>query len=193
MRLAIGHELLAPLRAISPVGLDFPALFEKHYDEIVRYLKRRLMEPAIAEDIAQNTFVEAYDRRATYDQEKGSPRAWLFGIAIHLMQRHFRSERRRLRAYGRAVSRYIDLGDDNDEVCDRLDAHAIVGELAGALAALSRGDYEVLTMYCWAELSYEEIAIALQIPTGTVKSRLNRARRELRTYLSPTVLEPDHG
>ena len=173
--------------------LDFPALFEAHYDEIARYLARRLVEPSIAEDIAQTTFVEAYDRRATYDQRKGSPRAWLYGIAIHLMLRHFRSEQRRLQAYGRAASRVATMGDGDDEICHRLDAQASVGVMARALASLSQGDYEVLTLWCWAELSYEEIATALGIRKGTVRSRLNRARYKVRVHLDRARMEPSDG
>jgi RNA polymerase sigma-70 factor (ECF subfamily) len=111
------------------------------------------------------------------------------------MRRHFRSERRCLRAYARAASREVDLRDDyDDEICRRVDAQASAAAIARALASLSRGDYEVLSLWCWAELSYDEIAAALEIPTGTVRSRLHRARHKVREHLDPPpVLEPDDG
>jgi RNA polymerase sigma-70 factor (ECF subfamily) len=64
---------------------------------------------------------------------------------------------------------------------DRLAAEAAARPLAGALARLSAGDRHVLLLFAWADLGYQEIAEALDIPVGTVRSRLNRARRKLRT------------
>ena len=60
---------------------------------------------------------------------------------------------------------------------------AAQGPLAGALAALSAGDRHVLLLVAWADLGYQEVAEALGIPVGTVRSRLNRARRKVRTAL----------
>jgi RNA polymerase sigma-70 factor (ECF subfamily) len=187
------REDAEPLRAIRSVELDFPALFDDQYDEITAYLMRRRTNRADAEDIAQATFAEAYDHRSTYDPRKGTPRAWLFGIATHLLRRHFRSEGRELRAYGRAASREEGSQDGSDATCGRLDAHASAGALARALATLSSGDLEVLTLYFWAELSYDEIATALEIPKGTVGSRLNRARSQVRAQLDPRILEGNDG
>jgi DNA-binding CsgD family transcriptional regulator len=62
-------------------------------------------------------------------------------------------------------------------------AAAIQRELAGALAGLSRGDRDVLLLVAWADFSYGEVAAALGIPVGTVRSRLNRARRKVREAL----------
>ncbi len=81
----------------------------------------------------------------------------------------------------------------------RVSAQAAHGELAGALAALSPGDRHVLLLIAWADLSYQEVADALSLPVGTVRSRLNRARRKVRQALGsdPTVvtesLEVAHG
>jgi RNA polymerase sigma factor (sigma-70 family) len=187
------REPSAPLRAIGDVDLDFGALFEHHYDEITAYLMRRTGDRATAEEIAQMTFLEAYDRRATYDHRRGSPRPWLFGVAINLMRHHFRSEGRRNRAYARAASREIEPQAECDKICTRLDARASAGALASALATLARGDYEVLTLHCWPELSHAEIATALGIPEGTVKSRLNRARHQVRAQLEQSILEASDG
>ena len=174
--------------------LDFPALFDEHYDAIARYLLRRLIDRSMAEDLAQLTFIEAYDRRATFDPARGTPRSWLFGIATHLLARHIRSQHRQLRAYGRAASRELSPRDGTDDVCSRVDADVSSGALASALATLSQGDLAVLTLHCWAELPHDEIGCALGIPTGTVKSRLNRARRRLREQLASTIgSEAPHG
>jgi RNA polymerase sigma factor (sigma-70 family) len=166
------------------MDLDFPALFDEHYDAIAGYLVRRLVDRSMAEDLAQLTFLEAFDRRATFDPSRGAPRGWLFGIATHLLSRHFRAQRRQLRAYGRAASREPVARDDSDEICDRVDAVVSTRAIAEALAALSEGDLAVLTLHAWAELPHDEIATALGIPLGTVKSRLSRARRLVRGHLA---------
>jgi RNA polymerase sigma factor (sigma-70 family) len=161
--------------------VDFAALFDRHYDPICGYLRRRV-EPAIADEIAAQTFLEAFDRRASYDPLRGEPRAWLYGIAINLLRRHRRAEQRRLRAYARAAAR-TQQRDEHDRADDRVDARAAAPALAAALAALGASDREVLLLFAWTELSYNEIATAVGIPVGTVRSRLSRARRQVRARL----------
>ena len=71
-----------------------------------------------------------------------------------------------------------------DDVADRVSAQAARAQLADALAALAGRDRDVLLLAAWADLSYEEIAAALAIPVGTVRSRLFRARRLIRESLA---------
>jgi len=109
---------------------------------------------------------------------------WLFGIAANLIRRHWRTERRRLRAYARTG---VDpIGDEAAEVERRVDAVAAAPAVAAALASLGAGEREVLLLFAWADLSYDEISTALGIPVGTVRSRLSRARARVRELLSPT-------
>ena len=181
------------LWAISAVETHLPALFDEHYDEIASYVMRRLVDESSAEDIAQRTFVEAYDRQATYDSGEGDPP----GLAIRDCDQPA-AETLAIRgtatsSYGRAASREIQPQDRCEDICIRLDAAACQGAIARALASLSSGDRDVLTLFCLADLSYEEIASGLEIPTGTVKSRLNRARRQLRAQLDPGILEASDG
>jgi RNA polymerase sigma factor (sigma-70 family) len=88
-----------------------------------------------------------------------------------------------LQAWERAAAR-ISPGVDIDDLHDRLDARAAGLVVGVALAALGARDREALTLFVWAELSYEEIAGALAIPAGTVRSRIHRARRQMRSMLS---------
>lgn len=69
---------------------------------------------------------------------------------------------------------------------ERVAAAAVRRRLAGALAALPARDRETLLLVAWAELTYEQVAEALDIPIGTVRSRLNRARRRMRRALGDT-------
>jgi RNA polymerase sigma factor (sigma-70 family) len=88
---------------------------------------------------------------------------------------------RRLRAYTREAGRPEDgRGHDADE---RLDWRAAGPALAGALASLPAHQREVLLLVAWADLGYEEIARALGVPVGTVRSRQSRARQRVRREL----------
>jgi RNA polymerase sigma-70 factor (ECF subfamily) len=78
-----------------------------------------------------------------------------------------------------------------DEATDRrasaraLDARVLFPRVAGAIEALPDGEREALLLFAWEDLSYQSVAEALQLPIGTVRSRLNRARTQLRELLEP--------
>jgi RNA polymerase sigma-70 factor (ECF subfamily) len=161
----------------------FEAIFDRHFAEIDRYLARRI-GAQLADDLAADTFVVAFRSRARYDANAPNARPWLYGIAANLARRHWRTERRRLRAYARTGADPLS-STDVDEVERRIDALAAGPALAGALAALKPRDREILLLFAWADLSYEEIATALAIPVGTVRSRLSRTRARVRNQLDP--------
>jgi RNA polymerase sigma-70 factor (ECF subfamily) len=164
-------------------GARFGEIFDRHFAEIDRYLSRRVGW-VLADEIASEVFVVAFRSRGRYDPAAANARPWLFGIAANLARRHWRTERRRLRAYARTG---LDpLCDDTDDSDRRLDALAAGPVLAAALASLRADEREVLLLFAWADLGYEEIATALGVPVGTVRSRLSRARRRVRELLAPT-------
>lgn len=156
-------------------------IVERHHRVLFGYLARRVGRD-IAEDVTSETFARAYQHRDRYDRERPDARPWLFGIATNLLRNQSRSEMRQLRAYSRHGVQ--DRTSDDDAAVDaRLDATAQTPRLAAALAALKPGDREALTLFAWNEMSYEEIAEVLEIPVGTVRSRLNRARRIVQEHL----------
>ena len=171
-------ELIA--RSLSDPSA-FAELFDRHHDAIAGFLRRRA-DRALGDELAAETFLQAFRARERYDLARGDARPWLYGIAANLLRRHRRSEERRLRAYARAATPDVDAsGFDGVEA--RLDATASCQAIAIGLASLGAGERDVLLMYAWAELSYEQIADALEIPVGTVRSRLHRARGVLRELL----------
>ncbi|MFI2713177.1 RNA polymerase sigma factor [Micromonospora sp. NPDC018662] len=162
----------------------FAPLFDRHAVAVHRYLARRIGPPA--DDLLAETFLVAFRRRAGYRPDVGV-RPWLFGIATNLLRRHVRSEERRYRALAR-LSATESTPPVTEDAIDRLDAQALRRDLASALASLHRRDRDVLLLTAWADLSYEQIAAVLDVPVGTVRSRLHRARRL--TRLALTVEEP---
>jgi RNA polymerase sigma-70 factor (ECF subfamily) len=93
-----------------------------------------------------------------------------------------------LRAYARTGVDPVFAEDD--EAVERADADTRRRELATALAELRRDEREILLLHAWAELTDSEIADALGVPIGTVKSRLSRAREKLRNQLGGVGQEP---
>jgi RNA polymerase sigma-70 factor (ECF subfamily) len=160
----------------------FGTIFERNYAPVHRYLRRRLGADD-ADELASETFARAFRSRGRYDATSGEPRAWLFGIATNLLRQHWRRETREFRAYARACFAAVEAG--TEAVDDRVDAQRMNGNLAEALAALSRPDRDVLLLHAWADLSHAEIATALGIPAGTVRSRLSRARKTVRERIGP--------
>ena len=160
----------------------FEAVFARHSSTIYRYLRRRV-GVALAEELAAETFARAFRGRRRFDPRGESALPWLYGIAANLLRMHRRTEERRLRAYARAADRRLEPSPNIDSE-RRLDAVALRPALARALASLSCGQREVLLLHAWAGLSHEEIAVALDVSAGTVRSRLHRARAEMAERLS---------
>ena len=182
---------------------EFALLFDRHAAKIHRYVARRL-GTADADDVLSQTFLIAYERRHKYtppvpDADPAGSAAgavdgvldgalpWLYGIATNLIHRRRRSEVRQYRAYARSEPAGRHTHDDPlaGEVASRVDAEAAQRTLARALAGLRQPERDVLLLYAWEDLGYAEIAAALDIPIGTVRSRLHRARKSVRATLGP--------
>jgi RNA polymerase sigma factor (sigma-70 family) len=161
---------------------SFAELFDRHHGELYRYLRRRA-GPSLAADIASETFLTAFARRDRYRPDGQSVRPWLYGIAHNLLRNHSRSERRQWLAYARhgEVPIVDQSAADAFGIADRrADVAVAAARIGQVLAGLPPADRDVLLLFAWADMSYADIASTLEIPVGTVRSRLNRARRQLR-------------
>lgn len=170
----------------------FGEIYDRHASSILRYASRRAGE-AVGEDVMSETFLLAFGQRHSFDNDRDDAGPWLFGIATNLLRRHHRAEARLLRASARtAVESRV---DDHARTSELADAAAGVRALAGPIRRMSAVDRDTLLLYAWADLSYEQIALAMAVPVGTVRSRLNRARRLLRDAagIASTGREESHG
>lgn len=164
----------------------FELIFDRHFDAIYGYLHGRVGRD-LADELAAETFTLAFERRSTC-RASGSVLPWLYGIATNLANRRWRDERRRLRAYGRSgVDRWV---ADDDEAVARVDGAALRSRLACALAEMRPRERDALLLYALADLSYEEIALALDVPIGTVGTWLHRAREIARRELAAQTTVP---
>ena len=165
----------------------FEAIFERHFTTISRYLRRRL-PAAVADDLAAAVFTTAFAARHAYDPTRPDALPWLYGIAANLIRRHARDEEQELRVRSRLVAPALHAVE---EPPDELLRHDLDRRLAGALAELEQRDREVIFLFAWANLGYADIGRALDLPIGTVKSRLHRARRTLRAALGASATEAE--
>jgi RNA polymerase sigma factor (sigma-70 family) len=151
----------------------FAGLFDRHFDAIHRYLARRLGSDG-ADDVAATTFAVAFERRATFrDHVDALP--WLFGIATNLLRNEWRAERRALDALAQLT---VSAGRDR---ADGATSESV--GLVEVLAELDADQRDVLLLHAWEGFSYQEIATALGVPIGTVRSRMSRARARLRPLI----------
>jgi RNA polymerase sigma factor (sigma-70 family) len=168
----------------------FSTIFDRHFAAIHRYLARRAGVHT-ADDLASLTFVVALERRSAFRVQADDARPWLYGIATNLLRAHRRAGVRRSELE-QAIGDELRAGGGEDRQAGdggealgpdaTLDPGSPVGR---ALARLDPDQCDALLLYAWAELSYEQIAVALAVPVGTVRSRLARARAALRLRLEP--------
>jgi RNA polymerase sigma-70 factor (ECF subfamily) len=163
-------------RVRSPEAIE--ALFAEHFDRIYRFAVYRVGRDAAA-DVAAETFAQGLRSAERMDPTRDG-RAWLFGIASNVIRHHRREEERRVRAYA-AVERQSEVAGTNGHPESETLQRA---SLVNALVQLDARDREALLLFAWADLTYEEIATALEIPLGTVRSRIHRARCVLRESLA---------
>lgn len=156
----------------------FAELYDRHGGRVLRYVARRV-GVVDAEDIAAEVFVRAYGRRASCRGEHGSALPWLLGVANHVIADHRRVESRRLSVLER-------LAETAPASVEHEHA-ALAPELVRALRRVPAADRDALLLVVWGELSYEEAATAMDVPIGTVRSRIARARKRLIGVLGKDV------
>jgi RNA polymerase sigma-70 factor (ECF subfamily) len=133
-----------------------------------------------AEDLAAEAFATAFRHRERFDPALGTARAWVTGIATNLVRGHYRSERRRRHAMARGeVQTRQSFVDD---VVEHVDASRRLQTVLGLLATFPADQRNAVYLVV-AGLSFDEAAVALKVPTGTVQSRVARARARLREGL----------
>ena len=160
---------------------QFAALFRRHSGALHRYVARRLGSH-VAEDIVAEVFLTAFRQRHRYQPSQPDARPWLYGIATNLIARQRRTEVRELKLR-LAVGPPSTEEGHADRVADRVTAQALATRLDRALAALRPRERDILLLVAAEGLAYQEVAEALSVPLGTVKSRLNRARGRIRAEL----------
>lgn len=182
---ADAHPTSAQARPVEATDGDreklFRSLVDAHQQRLLRFIIRNIGNSSDAEDLTQQAFVEAVRSYQTY-QGNSELSTWLYGIAMNLVRNYL----------SRSPHRRYSIGDDEELAAMPSDAPSPEEALAQAqqmqhlqcaLSDLPQTMQDVLMMVAVDELSYEEAAVLLSVPVGTVRSRLSRARTTLRARM----------
>jgi RNA polymerase sigma factor (sigma-70 family) len=175
---AVEHDWILWQKASGGDRVAFGELFERHANAIYAFCFRRTGRWPTAEDLVSIVFLEAWRHRDARIED-GKVLPWLYGVATNVIRNQQRAERR----YSAALSRIPASTGEEDfagAVEAAIDSERAMQVILTCLRKLSKPDQDVFVLCAWCDLSYEDAALALAIPLGTVRSRLSRARRQLR-------------
>ena len=168
----------------------FALLFDRHAQAVYNFLFRRTTSWSDAEDLTSAVFLQAWRRRDEVVLVGDSALPWLFRTADYV----FRNERRRQHFRRATVYKHPAVAaepDFADGVASRVDDEREARRLRRLLRKLPRHEREIVELCFWAGLDQQAAAVALDIPLGTVKSRLARARKHLRDFAAAGIPDDD--
>ena len=151
---------------------EFERVVEDHWADIVRLGILMFADEGEAEEVAQQTFFKAYTAWDSFEG-RSSVRTWLFRIAINVCRRNLTT---RKRFQGERLDRHIDMAHPET------DAHEnqMKEQAREALEKVAPPHRLILTLFCIEGMKHQDIAKILDVPEGTVWSRLHKAKQELR-------------
>jgi RNA polymerase sigma-70 factor (ECF subfamily) len=164
-------------RSSSGEEVDFESLYRTSRDDVYAYVAGMVRDEATAEEVTAAAFERALRRRSTYAPARGSPRAWLFGIARNAAYDELR-RRGRTEPIADPEERRPPAGDTTADVAVRRAA------LAAALATLSRDERELVALKFEAGLANADIGAVLDIGESNVGTRLSRVVAKLRAAMT---------
>src|SRR4030081_304935 len=147
----------------------FEAFYRAHVDGVQRFVARRVDDPYLAADLTADIFLAGIDAAAGYRRERGSPVAWLFGVARIVVAAEHRRAARERRAHGRVEGRRLLGEDDVERMQERIDAASQSRALFAAVAQLPEGERAVLELVALDDLSVSEAATALGVRPFTAR------------------------
>lgn len=173
------------LRRIAADPDAFEAFYREHVEAVQRFVARRVDDRDRAADLTTEIFLAAIASAGAYRPGRGTPVAWLFGVARNVVADDRRRRARERRANGEIIGRRLLDDDDVARIEARLDAAARSRALYAALATLPENERAVLELVAVDDLPVAQAAAALGIRPVTARVRLHRARRTLRAQLAP--------
>jgi RNA polymerase sigma-70 factor (ECF subfamily) len=165
-------------------------VYQRHGGLIYRYSLRMSRDPSIAEEVTQEVFLILLRQSERFDPSRAALSTWLCGIARRLIWRHLERRGRDVLMETPEDEGAAESWDDPVTALDRSEAVTAVHEGLDALPAELR---EVIVLCEFEEMKYEEAAMALGVPVGTVRSRLNRAKARLARLLRGPAVKAHGG
>jgi RNA polymerase sigma factor (sigma-70 family) len=169
----------------------FAEIFDRHFATVFRFAERRVGRDQAAE-VASETFARAFAKRRSFRPDAVDALPWLLGIASKLILHERRRFVRYLAAVERASTetRTAERDGGVSSADRRLDLPGDWARMRGALLQLPDVDRELLLLVTWDELSYADAAAVLELPLGTIRSKLHRSKARLRELLEPNGRNP---
>jgi RNA polymerase sigma factor (sigma-70 family) len=176
----------ARTQADTPAGpsgsalAEFEHVYRGNFDVVMAYFARRCVEPQIVADLTSETFVRAAGAFGNFDPRRGSPRAWVFGIAAHVFAGHCEQTANGRDAVARLAQRQPLHVDETEELAARIDAERTGRDLIGRCAGLPEPERAAVELVDLAGLTPKDAAAALGVSRVVLRKRLSRARARLR-------------
>lgn len=164
----------------GPALAEFERIYRDNVDVLSAYFARRCSDPQEVADLTSETILRAAGSFATFDPRRGTPRAWLFGIAAHMYARHCADRAGSRDAAARLAGRRALEPDEIEELAAKIDAQREGRELIERWARLRPHERAAIELVDLAGLTPKEAAAALEVPRGVLRMRLSRARSRLR-------------
>ena len=178
MGIGLPDEATVWAHAIEGDSASFGAIFDAHRDRVYAHAMRLLRRPCDAEDATALVSLEAWRRRSAVRLVDGSIAAWLL-VTTNYVARNLTRTHRRYNALMAKAARPEPSADHADAVLERMEASEREARVRTAFTGLTRADQDILTLCVLNDFSLADAAQSLNIPVGTVKSRLSRAKRRL--------------
>ena len=167
----------------------FAQLYDRHARAVYNFLRRRTASWSDAEDLASAVFLHAWRRRSEVVLDRDSALPWLLRTADYTARNEWRSKLRYRRALAAAHLLPSEIDDHAEDVVGRLADDQRIRAARESLKRLPRHEREIVELCVWGGLDQAAAAVALDVPIGTVKSRLSRARKHLRELNLPSAEE----
>jgi len=175
-----GETVVVDGRASEPHEEEFQRIYNEHVKLVGAYALRRCPNAADAADVLSETFMTAWQR--IDDVPSGEATLpWLYRVAFHKISNYSRGNRRRDNLFERLRSHFV--------ATDEAQTSFTSPEVDTALATLSAEDKELILLSGVEGLKPSEIGLVLDLPSGTVRTRLHRVRSKLRTQLEKPLTE----
>jgi RNA polymerase sigma-70 factor (ECF subfamily) len=168
---------------------DLEAFYRRHVEDVTRFVSRRFDDPHTVADVVADIFLAVVDSGDAYRSAARNERAWLFGVARHVVSAEYQRKHRAEVLNSRVAGRRLLGSDDIARVEDRLTAENEGRAMIAAMSGLSQRQRAVLELVAVDQLTVAEAATALNITSVTARVTLHRARARLRD----AVATPDGG
>ncbi len=176
------HELAIAAKAGDQKA--FTSLMQKHYPALCRHVTFIVKDNDIAEDIVQDGLIKAFYKLKTYKTDQKFS-AWLYKI-VHNQSLDYLRKKRDI-----SLEILPELPDENQdtdfELDDRIDRSEQIRRLRKAMAKLPIREQAIINLFYWEDMKYEDIAVVMSVPVGTVKTWLFRAKRSLKEFYDEEV------